>query len=94
MATDVLTARSGADALDAEAHIGAEVRAIIRDRGLDPTTDPAVSRSVIDGVVGDYQARMLTARLPPLGDPDLVARRLFDTLAGLGPLRQAPSWPR
>ncbi len=88
VSTDVLTARSGPVAPDAEAHIGAEVRAIIRDRGLDPTTDPAVSRSVIDGVVGDYQARMLTARLPPLGDPDLVARRLFDTLAGLGPLQQ------
>ncbi len=73
---------------DAEAHIGAEVRGLIRDRGLDPTREPAISRALIAGVVADYQARTLTARLPPLGDPGLVAGRLFDTLAGLGPLQR------
>ncbi len=88
MSIDVLATRSPLGAPDAEAYIGAEVRAIIRDRGLDPTRDLAISRSVIDGVVGDYRARMLTARLPPLGDAEVVARRLFDTLAGLGPLQQ------
>lgn len=88
MSIDVVATRSPLGAPDAEAYIGAEVRAIIRDRGLDPTRDLAISRSVIDGVVGDYRARMLTARLPPLGDAEVVARRLFDTLAGLGPLQQ------
>ena len=89
MAVDVsVLPRSRSETLDAESHIGAEVRALVRDRGMDPTTEPATTRAVIASVVADYQARMLTARLPALGAPDLVARRLFDTLSGLGPLQQ------
>lgn len=89
MAVDTsVVPRSRSDTLDAESHIGAEVRALVRDRGMDPTTEPVTTRAVIASVVADYQARMLTARLPPLGAPDLVARRLFDTLSGLGPLQQ------
>ncbi len=89
MAVDVsVLPRSRPATLDAETHIGAEVRALVRDRGMDPTTDPATTRAVIAAVVADYQARMLTARLPPLGAPESVARRLFDTLSGLGPLQQ------
>lgn len=87
-ARDRLATGDRVAAADAEAHIGAEVRGLIRDRGLDPTREPATSRALIAGVVADYQARMLTARLPPLVDPQLVARRLFDTLAGLGPLQR------
>jgi len=65
-----------------------EVRERVRAGGLDPATDPAAVRALIDQVVAEYDERSLTAPLPGLGDARRVARDIFDAVAGLGPLQR------
>jgi pilus assembly protein CpaF len=68
--------------------VDAEVRELIRRRGVDPARDPAAVRRLIDEVLADYGDRALTGVLPMLADPGGVARTLFDSVAGLGPLQR------
>jgi pilus assembly protein CpaF len=68
--------------------VDAEVRELIRRRGLDPTRDPAAVRRLIDEVLADYSDRALTGTLPALADPTTTARTVYDTVAGLGPLQR------
>jgi pilus assembly protein CpaF len=68
--------------------VDAEVRELIRRRGLDPTREPAAVRRLIDEVLSDYSDRALSGALPTLADPATTARSLYDTVAGLGPLQR------
>ena len=64
-----------------------EVRELVRRRGLDPTTDSASIRRLVDEVIAEYDERTLTSALPPLADRRRVARDVYDAVAGFGPLQ-------
>lgn len=64
-----------------------EVRELVRRRGLDPTTDGAGVRRLVDEVIADYDERSLTSQLPPLADRRGMARMVYDAVAGFGPLQ-------
>src|SRR4051812_32466713 len=68
--------------------VDAEVRELIRRRGLDPAQEPAAVRRLIDEVVADYTDRALGGALPILADAAGAARTVYDTVAGLGPLQR------
>jgi len=65
-----------------------EVRELVRSRALDPATDAAAIRRIVDDVVADYSQRRLTAPLPDLGDATATAREVYDAVAGFGPLQR------
>ena len=67
--------------------IDAEVRDVVRRQGLDPVSDPAAVRRVVDEVVAAYDERSLTRALPPLGDPREAAKAVLDAVAGYGALQ-------
>jgi pilus assembly protein CpaF len=69
-------------------HIHAEVRELIRRRGIDPVTDHRSTRSLIDEVITHYEERVPMSSLPPLLDRAGAVRHVFDTLAGFGPLQR------
>jgi pilus assembly protein CpaF len=71
---------------DATAIVEREVRELVRRRGLDPATDPAAVRRLVDEVVTDYDERALAAPMPPL--PAEAPRHVYDAVAGYGPLQQ------
>ncbi len=48
--------------------VEAEVRELVRRRGLDRVEDRAAMRRLVDEVVLDYDDRALTSSLPPLAD--------------------------
>ncbi len=68
--------------------VEAEVRELVRRRGLDPVQDRLAMRRLIDEVVLYYDERALTSTLPPLPDPRVAARAVYDAVAGLGPLQR------
>ncbi len=68
--------------------VEAEVRELVRRRGLDPFADQLVMRRWVDEVVHDYDERTLTSSLPPLPDPRSAARAVYDSVAGFGPLQR------
>jgi pilus assembly protein CpaF len=65
-----------------------EVRELVRRRRLDPHSDGPAIKALIDEVLTDYAERTLTSTLPPLGDAAVVARQIYDAVAGLGPLQR------
>ncbi|MBL7491996.1 CpaF family protein [Frankia sp. AgB1.9] len=65
-----------------------EVRELVRRRALDPAREPVVVRRLVDDVLGDYEERVLTSDLPPIVDRELVARLVYDAVAGFGPLQR------
>jgi pilus assembly protein CpaF len=65
-----------------------EVRELVRRRGIDPATDLAAVRRLVDEVVAEYDERSLTGTLPPLFDPRSAARAVYDSVAGFGPLQR------
>jgi pilus assembly protein CpaF len=74
----------GADAL---ARIEEDVRARIRDHGVDPARDvPAVER-LVAGAIDDFDERALLSGSAPVPDRDALARLITDAVAGLGPLQ-------
>ena len=72
---------------DARAVIENEARELVRRRGLDPASDPAGIRRLVDEVVADYDERTLVSALPPLTDRRAVTRQVYDAVAGFGPLQ-------
>ena len=68
--------------------VEAEVRELVRRRGLDPFEDRAAMRRLVDEVVTDYDERALTSSLPPLPDSRSAARAVYDAVAGFGPLQR------
>jgi pilus assembly protein CpaF len=68
--------------------VEAEVRELVRRRGLDPLEDRLAMRRLVDEVVSDYDERALTSSLPPLADTRSAARAVYDAVAGFGPLQR------
>ncbi len=75
-------------AVDARALVEDEVRELVRRRGLDPVAAPQEMHQLVDEVVADYDERAAISTLPPLADPDGVARSVYDAVAGFGPLQR------
>jgi pilus assembly protein CpaF len=67
--------------------VEAEVRELVRRRGLDPLHDRHAVRRLVDDVVADYDERSLTSSLPPLADRATAVRQVLDNVAGFGPLQ-------
>jgi len=67
--------------------VDAEVRELVRRRGIDPAVEPDVVARLISDVICDYLDRATTSNLPPLTEPDVVARAVHDAIAGFGPLQ-------
>ncbi|MDP3714769.1 MAG: ATPase, T2SS/T4P/T4SS family [Mycobacteriales bacterium] len=67
--------------------VEAEVRELVRRRGLDPMHDRHAVRRLVDDVVADYDERSLTSSLPPLADRATAVRQVLDNVAGFGPLQ-------
>ena len=65
----------------------AEVRELVRRRGIDPIVEPDTVARLIDDVVVDYRDRAITASLPPLGDVAGATQHVLDAVAGFGPLQ-------
>ncbi|HVV77845.1 MAG TPA: ATPase, T2SS/T4P/T4SS family [Mycobacteriales bacterium] len=74
--------------MDARAMVEDEVRELVRRRGLDPVAAPGEMQRLVDEVVADYDERAATSTLPPLADPDGIARVVYDAVAGFGPLQR------
>ena len=68
--------------------VEAEVRELVRRRGLDPVEDRLAMRRLIDEVVLDYDERSLSSSMPALPDPRQAARAVYDAVAGFGPLQR------
>jgi pilus assembly protein CpaF len=68
--------------------IDAEVRELVRRRGVDPVIDPGAVRRLVDDVVAEYEDRSVGGGLPALDDAQQVAREVFDAVAGFGPLQR------
>src|SRR3954470_10607272 len=64
-----------------------EVRELVRRRGLDPVVDGAAIRRLVEDVVADYEERTLTSALPTITDARALTRRVYDAVAGFGPLQ-------
>jgi pilus assembly protein CpaF len=71
----------------AQAIVEAEVRELVRRRGLDPIAESGVVARLVDEVVGDYRDRSITSALPPLTDAAATTRAVLDAVAGFGPLQ-------
>jgi pilus assembly protein CpaF len=67
--------------------VDAEVRELVRRRGIDPVGEPDVVARLVAEVVADYQDRAVTSQLPPLGDVVALSRGVHDAIAGFGPLQ-------
>jgi hypothetical protein len=74
--------------VDARALVEDEVRELVRRRGLDPVAAPQQMQQLVSEVVADYDERAATSTLPPIADPDGVARSVYDAVAGFGPLQR------
>lgn len=73
--------------MDAVAIVEEEVRELIRRQGLDPTTQVAEVRRLINAAVNDYDDRALRSPLPPLGQRDVAQQLLLDAVSGFGPIQ-------
>ena len=68
--------------------VEAEVRELVRRRGIDPVVDRSAMRRLVEEVVSDYDDRTLTSALPPLSDARQAAKAVYDAVAGYGPLQR------
>ena len=67
--------------------VDAEVRELVHRRGIDPAIDRPAVAQLVEDVISDYRDRAVNAALPPLGDVDVLARSVVDSVAGFGPLQ-------
>jgi pilus assembly protein CpaF len=75
-------------AATALATVEEELRELIRSRGIDPARDAAAARGLVAEALGAYTERTLAGQLPTIADADAAARRLYETVAGFGPLQR------
>jgi pilus assembly protein CpaF len=68
--------------------VEAEVRELVRRRGLDPITDRVAMRHLVDEVVTHFDERALSSSAAPLSDARQAARTVYDAVAGFGPLQR------
>jgi len=74
--------------MDGAVVVEREVRELVRQRGLDPLTDPSAVRGVVREVVSAYEQRSLGADVSPLFDANATEQAVLDAVAGLGPLQR------
>ncbi len=74
-------------AIDPVTTVEAEVRDLVRRRGVDPLAQPHQVRALVAEVLADYDQRTLSGGLPALSDPGAAARSVFDSVAGFGALQ-------
>ncbi|HEX2049326.1 MAG TPA: ATPase, T2SS/T4P/T4SS family [Actinomycetota bacterium] len=68
--------------------VEAEVRELVRRRGVDPAHDGASAiAALVDEVLDDYQARVESSTLPRVADRAVVRKAVVDRVAGFGPLQ-------
>ena len=68
--------------------VEAEVRELVRRRGIDPVVDRSAMRTLIDEVLTEYDSRSMTSSLPQLVDTRQAAKAVYDAVAGFGPLQR------
>ena len=68
--------------------VEAEVRELVRRRGIDPVVDRVAMRRLVEEAVAEYDDRSLTSSLPPLADSRQAAKSVCDAVAGYGPLQR------
>ena len=73
---------------EAVRHVEGEVRELIRRTGLDPASDTAAVRQLVEDAVQDYDQRSLHGGLPTLGDQRVAVHSILAVVAGYGPLQQ------
>lgn len=73
--------------MDALTIVEDEVRELVRRRALDPAADMVQIRRIVDDVITDYEERALTSTLPDLPDRDAAFGKVYDAVAGFGPLQ-------
>jgi pilus assembly protein CpaF len=73
--------------MDAIRIVEAEVRELIRVRGIDPVQQAGETRGLIDAAIEDYDERALLGAVPPLGGSEAARRTVFDAVAGFGALQ-------
>lgn len=73
--------------MDALTIVEDEVRAQVRDRGLDPGKDLSTVKELVEAAVAEYDRRSLVASLPLLGSLDDSAKHILDAVAGFGELQ-------
>lgn len=67
----------------------AEVRELVRRRGLDPAREgPAGVAQLVDEVLDDYEVRVESSNLPRVNDREKVRKAVVDMVAGYGPLQE------
>ena len=66
----------------------AEVRELVRSRGLDSIWGRTAMRELVEDVVSNDDERLLTSSLAPLPEPRSAARAVYDAVAGSGPLQR------
>lgn len=64
------------------------VRTLVRDRRIDPRSDPGSVRDVASEVVADHEHRSLMGTVDVLDAPDRVVGQIVADVAGFGPLQQ------
>lgn len=65
-----------------------EVREVLRNRAIDPGSQPDEARAVIDQVVSSAEIARTRAGLPPAAASGALSKAVFDNVAGLGPLQE------
>lgn len=64
-----------------------EVRALVRERHIDPRADAEAVRRAAAEVVEAHERRSLTGSVRALDDPESTVGRLVTELSGFGPLQ-------
>jgi len=73
--------------VDAVAAVTDEARELIRRRNLDPGTDPAGMRRLVEDLVADYDERSLSGTLAPVIDTGTTVKQVLDAVVGFGPIQ-------
>ncbi|MCL1900004.1 MAG: CpaF family protein, partial [Promicromonosporaceae bacterium] len=66
----------------------AEVRELVRSRGIDPLRERREFDRLIASALGDYNERAHRGQVPALADAPACVRAITDLLAGFGPLQR------
>ena len=73
--------------MDAADLLLAEVRELVRARGIDPLKDTSALEQLVTQAEEDYLRRSDAGLVPPLIDPKGARTHVLDSMAGLGPLQ-------
>lgn len=68
--------------------LGDRVRALVRERRIDPRTDVDAVRRAAADAVAEHEQRSLTGAVRALDEPDRTVGELVSDLVGFGPLQR------